>query len=78
MSRSTLQKLGAMGALGACGVLAAIYALFVWLALPVGIDVTESFIAIVAVGFVVLLIITADVIYARILLQVARGKEFGA
>lgn len=77
MSRSMLAKLGALGALGVCGVLAAIYAFFVWLALPVGIDVTESFIAIVAVGLVVMLIVTVHVVYARILFQVASGKEFG-
>lgn len=77
MTKSTLQKLGALGALGVCGVLVAIYAFFVWLALPVGIDVTESFIAIVSVGLVVTLIITAHVVYARILFQVARGEKFG-
>lgn len=77
MSKSTLQKLGALGALGGGAVLVAIFAFFVWLALPVGIDVTESFIAIVAVGLVVTLLITASIVYALILFQVARGKKFG-
>lgn len=77
ISISRLRMLAGLGAFGAASGLVAIFALVVFISLPYGIDVTESFIAICSVGLLFLALVLSHVIYGRILLQAARGKHFG-
>lgn len=77
ISISRVRMLAGLGALGAASGLVVIYALVAFISLPYGIDRTESFIAICSVGLLFLALVMSHVIYARILLQAARGKRFG-
>lgn len=77
ISISRLRMLAGLGALGAASGLVLIYALVAFISLPYGIDRTESLIAICSVGLLFLALVMSHVIYARILLQAARGKRFG-
>lgn len=63
--------------MGAAGGLIAIFALVVFVSLPYGIDRSESAIAMISVGLLLLALVLSHVVYGRILLAAARGKHFG-
>ena len=79
MSREKLARLAAFGALAVTLGLVVLFALFVFLTRPHGggIDRTESWVAWISAGVVVALLIAAHVHYARVLLRVAAGRQFG-
>ena len=77
ISISRFRLLAGLGALGAACGLVAIFALVVFISLPYGIDRSESAIAMVSVGLLLLALVLSHVIYGRILLEAARGKRFG-
>lgn len=77
ISLSRLRLLAGLGAMGAAGGLVAIFALVVFVSLPYGIDRSESAIAMISVGLLLLALVLSHVVYGRILLAAARGKHFG-
>ena len=79
MKKEMLVRLAGYGAFAAIGGLAAVFVGFVFLTVynGAGIDRTESIVARIAIGLVILLLAIVHVVYARILLDVAKGKRFG-
>lgn len=77
MSVSRMQLLTGLGAFVVSLVLLALYGLVVFISLPGGIDHTESFIAILAVGLLFTVLIVSHIVYGRILIAAAHGKRFG-
>ena len=77
MTKERLSTMAALGAFGACAGLVALYALVAFLSLPGGIDRTESIIAILSVGLVIVLLIAMHLVYGRILLRTGRGEHVG-
>jgi hypothetical protein len=71
LDREKLEKSAAAGAVLVCLALAAFFAFFVWLTFPKGngIDTTEAIVSWVAVGMLLLAVILAHLVYARILFR---------
>jgi protein-S-isoprenylcysteine O-methyltransferase Ste14 len=75
LSRETIEKTAAAGAVLVSLALAAFFAFFVFLTFPKGngIDTTEAIVSWVAVGLLILAVIVAHLVYARILFRHSRS-----
>ncbi len=71
LDRAKLERSAAAGAILVCLALVAFFVFFVWLSLPKGngIDTTEAIVSWVSVGMLLLAIILAHLVYARILFR---------
>ena len=71
LDREKLEKSAAAGAILVCLALVAFFAFFIWLTFPkgTGIDTTQAIVSWVAVGMLLLAVILAHLVYARILLR---------
>jgi hypothetical protein len=73
-----IAKLAGLGAFAACAGLAALYFGIVFISRPVargGIDATNSAVAWIAVGGLILALIAAHVVIGKQLLRLAKGAE---
>lgn len=71
LDREKLEKSAAAGAILVCLALVAFFAFFIWLTFPkgTGIDTTQAIVSWVAVGMLLLAVILAHLVYARILFR---------
>jgi hypothetical protein len=79
MSKERLARFAALGAFAVTLGLAVVFVLFVFVTRPngAGLDRTQAWVAWISVGLVVALLAVAHVHYARVLLGVAAGRQFG-
>ncbi len=77
VNKEKLEKSAAAGAVLVCFALAVFFAFFVWLSFPkgTGIDTTQAVVSWISVGMLLLAIILAHLVYARILYRDARGEK---
>jgi hypothetical protein len=79
MMTHRMARLAGFGAFAVTAGLVALYAFVFWLAFPHrnGIDTIQAHVTWMAVGIVILTLVAIHLVYARILLRVAKGEEFG-